>query len=115
MPVQLTDAQKIEALRLRAAGHGWRAVSSALKIQQHSIRCAVQPGYQEYRTNCDKRRRGQYRADNYSVGHRVERGTNWNMVIPPEVLADRDRRMAMWDKPLGDPLPGYSALDKRNV
>lgn len=35
------------------------------------------------------------------------------MPPPPEVLADRDFRMSL-DAPLmGDPLPGYSALDRK--
>lgn len=40
------------------------------------------------------------------------------MVIPPEVLADREKRYAITPRDLsaarlGDPLPGYSALERR--
>lgn len=39
--------------------------------------------------------------------------------IPPEVLADRDRRLSLAPRSLvarvcGDPLPGYSALERRS-
>jgi len=37
----------------------------------------------------------------------------WRSKPPEEVLADRDRRMALPHPAFGDPPPGYSALDKR--
>ena len=65
------------------------------------------------------RRIRQTRSD-LAVGHRVHN----RLLIhqpPAEALADRERRqeLALNQSPcqalLGDPLPGYRALDKRNV
>lgn len=50
-------------------------------------------------------------------GHRVVREVK-DERIPPEVLADRDRRYELHHRDytaafFGDPLPGYSALEQR--
>jgi len=41
-----------------------------------------------------------------------------NMKVPPEVFAERDRRLSLAPRSLtaaicGDPLPGYSAMERR--
>lgn len=50
--------------------------------------------------------------------YRVKVIKNEQMCIPPEVLADRDRRRDLNHRDLtaaffGDPLPSYSALERR--
>jgi hypothetical protein len=44
---------------------------------------------------------------------------SWSVHVPPAVLAERDRALAMERTPnqeiLGDPIPGRSALDRRRA
>ena len=115
---------------LRGWEWGWDKIACHIGISRFRIRCALEPGWREYRRahvqEYRARKRGELTAKPKIV--RTNRGylykSNPSLLvqerveIPKEVLLDRERRLAASPKDLtamlcGDPLPGQSALDCR--
>ena len=58
-------------------------------------------------------RKLQQRWRDRNMGRRGNNAEGEWLKAPLAVLEDRDRRLRMQPMPMGEPLPGYSALDKK--
>lgn len=102
-----------KAKALRAAGNGrglplaWDRVGQRLGVKGYSLRLALDPVVIEQR-----RQENEIQETMRSLGMREN-----NLRVPNEVLVERDRvftsPMTFGQAYFGDPLPGRSALDKR--
>jgi hypothetical protein len=126
----LTPQLVEQARELRANGVGWHTVSKRTGISEYILRVEIEPHFQEHRraqhqknsatrkqllakhlTTMRARRRSITKAAPHYVAT-LERA-------PPEVLRERDERETAKDRRtlaqilLGDPIPGYSALDAK--
>lgn len=126
---QITEAKRMRSLEIPVP---WEVIAKTLGVPAFKLRCAMETGFREYRIEAVKRYRARVRRqkcstredpcaeNNYRIKH-----PSFNIVtpdervtIPEQVLFDRERRRelshpsftAAWQ---GDPLPGYSALDRR--
>lgn len=112
----LTPFQLREACKMRARGESWAAIGRFFHVRPRTVIYALYPERIQAVYENRKRRRRLKKADRSSPdpGNSVRD----KILIPREVLFDRDRRMAMAPRNLtaallGDPLPGRSALDRR--
>lgn len=99
--VAWTEADKKQLLALRdGAKLGWTEIGARLGRPSGTV-------YDKYK----------YLKHASSIGPRIQ-STN-GMLIPEDVLADRERRqsapLTISAYVLGDPRPGYSALDQKRV
>ena len=111
---ELTEEEKTEIKKLRHSRgrpmqsmHISRAMRAAgYDVSDYMVRLEL--GLRLSNTN----RPGRYRRPyiGTSVKHVHESGPK---IIPEDVIADRDRRADIPQPFLGDPKPGYSALDKK--
>ena len=106
----MTDGECLRAQRLRANGMAWEKIAFELGVSTSKLKNALDP---EFRLRQAKKRE-EYRLTGipFSRESRPE--------APQRVLDERDRRMALEHKSLTaswfkDPLPGYSALDKKRA
>lgn len=100
----MTEEQLAKAMRLRGDGMGYYAIAAALKVSRSTIRYWFEKPDRVLKRGPRMQRRSEIEGQN-----RPE--------ITPEALEDRDRRYATAPRDLtallqGDPLPGYSALDR---
>lgn len=118
-----------KAMRAEEPPRHWRAIANELKITEHSLRCAVQPGYREYRekVNAAVKRGGsippmpdELRTNaRCKIVHFIQDGDR--ISVPPEVYARREReneRLASYTPTptaaaFGDPPPWRSALARK--
>jgi hypothetical protein len=99
--VAWTEADKKQLIALRdGAKLGWTEIGQRLGRPSGTV-------YDKYK----------YLKHASSIGPRIQ-STN-GMLIPEDVLAERERRLAapitIAAYVLGDPRPGYSALDRRSA
>ena len=131
-----------EARRLRGSGFSWDQIAKRLDLSQFVVRCAVEPGYREYkkenarrewaqreprdpnRPGGGRRRRLPAKAQaipkrqhtRQNCDHRVKTAFEY---IPLAVQLECERRKAALKRRtltqilLGDPPEGWSALDQR--
>lgn len=119
--MSLTPAQIAEGKRMRAQTPPapWAVITAQLKCGHFKIKAAIVPGYREEHAE------GVWRRRNGLVVKRrpadtISRQEGNSPSIPHEVLADRDRRLALAPASLtaaicGDPAPGHSALDRKRA
>jgi hypothetical protein len=111
MNTTLTNEQLAQARALRHRGESWHAASKAVGRAYWTVRRALDPQAREHRYQTEWSRREQRK----SPGHEASR----RPVVPPEVEADRDRRLSiprsLTAEFFGDPPKGYSALDRRSA
>ena len=104
----LTPADILKAWKMRAAGATFRDISAALGWSSRAIRLALFP---------DKHTRPDYRKPLPGQHKVIKR----NSTVPESVLAERERMykirytepLTLSQQYLGDPLPGQSALDRK--
>lgn len=104
------DPMKL-AVIMRDAGADWKAISRATEISVDTLRRRLDPDYREKRSAKEKARRSVF----YGLAHSIDP----NRPKPHEVLRaltsiPRDTRN-LTARLCGDPLPGRSALDRRQV
>lgn len=102
------SAEQTEEMRtMRRNGKSWKFLAAAFKCSTATVRRHMGVGF-------DNRRyydsRISWRVLNIEGPHRA-------MVVPAHVITERDVRLATEPRDLtaelfGDPLPGYSALDR---
>ena len=126
---QIFPIEKLtKAEEMRAGGASWNEIAFQLRVSKYKLFCALKPGYRDNmrEKNLDRvraRRAGTPRIRTINPESQFAKiygdtsvsgsvGYVPKVAIPPEVLADRDRRMALPTPTFGDPPPGYSALDK---
>lgn len=129
--MSLTPEQLERAAQMRTRDKiTWAKIASQFGVTEYVLRCAVDKGYHMRQralcSNAKRRRQGLPVLERELPGPQfsgpppvraklhIERAFR----APAEVLAERDRRMALEHASLtaallGDPLPGRSALDKR--
>lgn len=114
----LPVGQQLQAQRLLSGGSSWVGVAAHIGVTVEKLRGALDSEWREKRSRAVKLRRlGAARPvlltkEGFLHAERI-RPIN----VHPEVLAERDARLACDPRSLsafrfGDPLPGYSALDK---
>lgn len=117
MKSKAVSAEMIETVRrLRAANVSWDDCGSAVDLSRETVRKLLDPEYRERRrvavNECRVRRYWELKKPS-------SRTLDLPPVRPPaEVLADALRRRSLVRPTItsqffGDPLPGYSALDRR--
>jgi hypothetical protein len=124
---QLTPNLLEKAKALRAEGIGWHRITKQLGVSEYVLRCALEPEYRQYKLGLNTRQRAQIAARMVvvkrprPVSHTAQPEARYGPAKPPaDVLAARDlalelrlRPRSVTAQPLGDPLPGRSALDQR--
>lgn len=112
----MSEAEQIagQARRLRSLGMSWLAIGRELGVSDEVARRAADPEYAERRREANKLRKQRMRAP------RKNRVIEYR---PPGEDAERVLRDALWrvmadtrtpfQRALGDPPPGRSALDQR--
>jgi hypothetical protein len=138
----VTPNKIVEAQRMRGDGFSWDQIAKRLAVSPYVLRCAVEPGYREYKRENARRewagreprdparpgggrrrrlakkvlpapKRQPMRKDNH---HRVTTAFEY---IPLAVQLECERRKAALKRRtltqilLGDPPEGWSALDQR--
>lgn len=81
----------------------WRNIAGVIGVAERQLLLYFNPDFRAY----VEARKDLIR----SKAHYGEKGNQ--LTIPDEVLADRERRQLLPQSIFGDPLPGYSALDKK--
>ncbi len=130
----ITAQQLEQAAELRRQGWSWELVGVKLGgISAYRLRAAMQPDFshkrklQSYQSRERRKLSGiklprekpQPKPESKFEQEYGPRVTPWlhesgpRPDVPPEVLAERDRRLALPRSVFGDPPAGYSALDKR--
>jgi hypothetical protein len=107
-----TEEQLTTARNLRDSGADWELVGLKMKVSGYAIRCAIDPQFKqkqlEYNT-VRKKRMQEYRKN----PRRSYRQLLDRHYVPKSVLVEREKRQAIYNPSImGDPVPGYSALDK---
>lgn len=94
-----------EAARLRAGGFGWRRVAMALGCKEAAIQARLDPEFRLRRAGKDAGPRSFIK-----VHPRMSKEDERRIVlrVPPDTRTRHARLM-------GDPLPGRSALDRRQA
>jgi|SRR5581483_8246679 len=114
----LTAEEVAWAWRMRKEGVFWDVIGAQFQMSGCGIRRRVDPVYQEKRNAASLRCR-KARPDRAAILDR--RGEDDHRIcVPDDVLRERDERRAVAPRSLtaavlGDPLPGYSALDRRQA
>jgi hypothetical protein len=126
----LTPQLVEQARQLRANGVGWHTVSKRTGISEYILRVEIEPHFQEHRReqhrkNTVERKQllakhlATMRARRRSITKEAPHHVTAMERVPPEVLRERDERETAKDRRtlaqilLGDPIPGYSALDAK--
>jgi hypothetical protein len=124
----LTPELVDQARQLRANGVGWHTVSKRTGISEYILRVEIEPHFQDHRRAQHRRNvviRKEVIAKRAAMRARVRPNMKAPHVVtaferaPPEVLRERDERETAKERRtlaqilLGDPIPGYSALDQR--
>jgi hypothetical protein len=117
---RLTPEQIARGIKLRSQKPpaSWSWAATQIGCSPHDLRCVLEHGYAErHRGNAVRFRAGVARKrtprqDTVRPSEATFHSAA-SVPIPGDVLADRDRRMAMQPRAFGDPLPGQSAFDKR--
>jgi IS30 family transposase len=109
MNTSLTNEQLAQARILRREGKSFHAISKSVGRSYWTIRRALDPAARERRYQREWARREDRKSNPQDHARRP--------IIPPEVEADRDRRLSiqrsLTAEFFGDPPKGYSALDRR--
>lgn len=116
--VDKLQAEKMEKARaMRENGVSFGRIMAETGLTLYTLKCELQPGYRQRVTDAVKRSRGRRRkvrtntaaAPQQEPLGRQHSGERLQVItVPPDVLADRDRRMAMQPRSLtaallGDP------------
>jgi hypothetical protein len=127
----LTPQLVEQARELRANGVGWHTVSKRTGISEYILRVEIEPHFQEHRREQHRRNvvtRKELIAKRATMRARVRPNTKGNNGphivtafdrVPDDVLRERDERETAKERRtlaqilLGDPIPGYSALDAK--
>jgi hypothetical protein len=120
-----TPEQLALAHQMMEQKHPWRQIAKTLGDQNdNSIRRQIEPGYRENRNHQQRlnsaRRRGEIvkKASQYKNPRGFTHKPGQRMEPPAFLWEERARALSGDVTPnhvlLGDPLPGRSALDKRN-
>ena len=128
--MSLTIGEKLKIARLRQAGWGWRELTHMFHASVETLRQAADPTWTQKDYDRVWRAKQVRQKRNLAPSTKAEiiarraisphdRRTVIDRYVPPDVLADRDRSMMDMRRDTtamlcGDPLPGRSALDKRN-
>ena len=108
----LPAKQHAMAIRMRADGMGWGAISLRLGLGYETIRRALDPEYNERRKTTIRERNRKRRPDSKRVRENPRR-----VDVPTEVETARAARgnalRSLTSVIMGDPPPGYSALDQK--
>lgn len=136
MTINLSMGQRLQITRMHAEGKTWEQIAARLGISAYAARGAVDPAYKQRRAEIvwQARERARERAKRPAQEREREQRKSIlprrslipqdeiesRSTIPADVMADRERRMTLAPRSLsaaqfGDPLPGYSALDRRRV
>lgn len=104
--------QLAKAIAMRAAGAPYAEIELATGCGHDLVRCAMDPVYRAFRNERKRLNRERGRQAKHNLT-----GVS-NIHVPPAVLNDRDERMSLAPRDrtaaiCGDPLPGYSALERR--
>jgi hypothetical protein len=127
----ILSPQKLErAAALRAENWSWDKIAKALEVSAYVIRCEIEPGYRAYKqenaqrqwadiaSGKVRRRRRNLESGEKRIAKRKHRATVAEHA-PDAVLRERENRKTALERRtlgqtiLGDPAPGYSALDQR--
>ena len=104
-PEQLAQAEHLRRTLPRGKA-SWRKIAKLMGVTERSLLMKFNPSFRAY----VEARRDLIR----SKAHQGERALA--IKVPDEVIADRERRQQLaselWN-PFNDPIPGYSALDKK--
>lgn len=109
----LTQEQVTEARSLRNRGYSYRQIARGMKFHPETVQRALDPKYRKMRAEQIARAKLRH-VDEVKTALRAPEPRRY---VPPHVMADRDRRAeiprSITSLVLGDPPPGYSALDRR--
>lgn len=109
-----SDEQRVEVERRRARGQTFHQVAREMRLSYESLRRQFDEPYRLMRNES-------VRSARESIAPRFHKGlpgtVQKSFEAPPSVLAERARRFTLRRPSLtaeffGDPLPGYSALDR---
>lgn len=112
-----TDEETATLFQMRREGHSFRDIAAVLGRPVKAVRAKFEMTNEsdEQREIRLQRRRSRYKATR-PVGTKARVHDPARVVEsgrPTEdMLAERNRRLALSEPAFGDPLPGYSALDK---
>ncbi len=129
----MIDAETIEKARqLRALQPpvSWYQVGKQLNCTKFELQCALVPNFMEWRREKMRERRAANGSGQREIRKRLRRlrpqesdAVNHRVSdvesVPQQVLADRALRQELAPRScvaglMGDPLPGYSALERRH-
>lgn len=111
-PFQLSEAQRFrEKTNENGKRMSWKKVGKLVGANGFSLRVALDPV-------CLEQRREEKLT--LAAMKSLDLHASPKLVIPHDVLFDRERRLGLWPRSIvaatqGDPLPGMSALDKRGA
>lgn len=108
-----TEEDTATLLRMKREGHSFRDIAAVLgrTVKSTITRAKATNESAEQREIRRQRRRQSYVA-NRPPGVKAHVHERPEGRPTKEMLAERDRRLALPVPPFGDPLPGYSALDR---
>lgn len=114
-PEQLESAQAMRDVYKSS----WELVADRFGVTVYYLRGCLDPAWKSYRIKKTNECRARMRERKENPGtscitHHVVQSMN----CPGDILAERDRRLGIphpdfTSQFMGDPLPGYSALDKK--
>ena len=126
--------QKLERAReLRADRWPWHKIAETLEVSAYVVRCEIEPGYRDYKSENARRQWADIASGKTPrrrrSGEKIPKRTRRRAIcnhrstaderVPDVVLRDRENRKTALERRtlaqtiLGDPPPGYSALDQR--
>jgi len=108
--------ERIErGIELRRGGATWRAAAAAVGVSAYRLRVASDPAYAMHRRDgINARRRSEYWQKHYEPSkHIVDRHVSPDEASAALAAVPADMR-SFTARAFGDPLPGRSALDRRN-
>ncbi len=102
-----------DVARLRNEGWVWEKIAAQYGMTRHQLRLSFVPGYAE---KCKQRYLDKLKGHRSPLSH--IHLLDSHVYIPPCVQEERERRARLEPRDntaamLGDPLPGYSELDRR--
>ena len=118
-PIRTFTEEEIARINsMRASGSSWQAIGASFGCSYDKVRRAVEPAYAAKRTQqireCEARRRDRGHYKSQGISHMASRNSVADDAMARLAEIPPDTR-GLTARTFGDPIPGRSALDRRNA